>query len=433
LKAWWVEEEAMATDIVAFLDDLPKGSDPDEDTTATTLITLGKATDGVQEKLGFANPAADTQEKPDESLSKPKESLPKPEESLPKPDESLLDLGVKAYKKSRKKSGKKSRKTPGNDQARSNSLTETSHTQKEDHKPTNGSLAEEKAISNPASERKKNKQASLPTEESPQEHVTCDSIEVLNEKSDMVSPVHAGTEVQDALDPTMQMEKVPRTPIYQDARLCAFILTTIESSVPLEIKKSAIATAGSGLFVTSTIDAGCEIFRGCPWVDSRNPNNKTCCEWCFSDTVGLIRQGAESRFCKSTEAARSVVPCTGCNKALYCSETCKAQAWEIVHQYECQILAEQPNMIAMQHMLQRILILDREGLFPSAFWKTILSLESHVEEYSAAGCLEDLKGLVTRVADRVSNGKHDQGVLLQVLCAVGLFPTRGKPAHGVPN
>lgn len=54
--------------------------------------------------------------------------------------------------------------------------------------------------------------------------------------------------------------------------------------------------------------------------------------------------------CMTGERRASLIPCTTCTKALYCSKECQSKAWNNYHQYECRLSDNLDDVDATEHV-----------------------------------------------------------------------------------
>ncbi len=101
--------------------------------------------------------------------------------------------------------------------------------------------------------------------------------------------------------------------------LCKGILSMLTSSAaPLEIKQSLIDGAGSGLFTTANIPEHHDVFRSQPLVNCRDPSTTYVCDYCLVNNKSMVHR-ADGRFRTDDEKRPTVMPCSGCKVARYCS------------------------------------------------------------------------------------------------------------------
>ncbi|PSR77108.1 hypothetical protein BD289DRAFT_477410 [Coniella lustricola] len=125
------------------------------------------------------------------------------------------------------------------------------------------------------------------------------------------------------------MADLPKVPIWQQPDVCKYIIESIDSStVPLQIKKSSISGAGSGLFTTAAIKAGTDVFWSIPRLD------------------------------------------------------CQSKAWKAYHKHECSIFKRLLPRISPGHGLPaltlcRLTIMCENKLVSEAFMAVLFKLSSH--------------------------------------------------------
>ncbi|KAK4098124.1 hypothetical protein N658DRAFT_477635 [Parathielavia hyrcaniae] len=116
-----------------------------------------------------------------------------------------------------------------------------------------------------------------------------------------------------AADPGDTVDFTPSTSnaLHTEPVLCAKILDTVQSSVPLGIRSSDISM-GSGLFAAADVDAGQEIYHFETKMKALNGGHDSICHYCFEDT----QDGLGKEFKPESQAKA----CTGCRAARFCSQ-----------------------------------------------------------------------------------------------------------------
>ena len=111
-----------------------------------------------------------------------------------------------------------------------------------------------------------------------------------------------------------------RVAIYEDQAFCTKLLDSVTAAVPLQILPSKIAGAGAGLFVTSEVDFGEEIFRSCPVVNYvQEGMHELVCDYCYAYSKSNIH--SSGRFVTPEDPElESIKACSGCKVCYYCSK-----------------------------------------------------------------------------------------------------------------
>lgn len=95
-----------------------------------------------------------------------------------------------------------------------------------------------------------------------------------------------------------------------------------------------------------------------------------------------------------SELCYNLIPCKTCTEALYCSETCRVNAWESYHQYECPIcLSLCHNLLATQLVMLPLRILfkskinqecddcaEEDEMYRSDRYKEVANLLNHLDK-----------------------------------------------------
>lgn len=104
----------------------------------------------------------------------------------------------------------------------------------------------------------------------------------------------------------------------QIAKLSDYLSNQVTSTFPLEIRPSSIAGAKNGLFSTSAIGEGEEIFRSDPLVTCVDDGrHATVCDYCFSYSQSSILPSGQFR--ETLEVMEPFKKCDGCKVCHYCS------------------------------------------------------------------------------------------------------------------
>lgn len=111
----------------------------------------------------------------------------------------------------------------------------------------------------------------------------------------------------------------PRAPIHTQEDVCDFLLERLVSKAPLEIRESGIPGAGSGLFTTTDLDAGRQIFVTTPIVAAvADGFEQSVCDNCYNTRFRRVQ--ADGSLCLDTDApVVQYIPCPECKKCYYCS------------------------------------------------------------------------------------------------------------------
>ena len=108
--------------------------------------------------------------------------------------------------------------------------------------------------------------------------------------------------------------------MHGNKELFTYLLNSVQTTIPLQILPSTIPGAGSGLFTSSELAGGQEIFRvEKPLVKCvSNEALDTTCDFCFYCTdSGLHPSG---RFLTANDERPKVAACSGCKVVRYCSK-----------------------------------------------------------------------------------------------------------------
>ncbi|AEO58286.1 hypothetical protein MYCTH_33039, partial [Thermothelomyces thermophilus ATCC 42464] len=112
-----------------------------------------------------------------------------------------------------------------------------------------------------------------------------------------------------------------REALHDNSELCKLNLERVVSAVSLEIRPSKIHNMGSGLFVSSEIGAGREIYHVLPMMHAVKPGNDNYCHHCLKDTGDML--GRPPQTVKA-------MPCARCKIARYCSKDVIGYALDMV-------------------------------------------------------------------------------------------------------
>lgn len=106
---------------------------------------------------------------------------------------------------------------------------------------------------------------------------------------------------------------------YDDVQLCQSLLGGITTAHSLEIRKSEIPEAGSGLFSLDDVPEGEEIFRSSPLAECvANELADSVCDLCYTNTLSRVH--SSGRFRTKDDAPLDMITCPGCGKCYYCSK-----------------------------------------------------------------------------------------------------------------
>ncbi len=101
-----------------------------------------------------------------------------------------------------------------------------------------------------------------------------------------------------------------RDPLHDHQDLCKACLDDVSAAAPLRIRPSTIST-GSGLFATTEIEEGREIYHVYPMMKALDAGKDSFCHYCFEDTEEVL--GGTPKAKTKTKA------CTACKVARFCS------------------------------------------------------------------------------------------------------------------
>jgi len=109
-------------------------------------------------------------------------------------------------------------------------------------------------------------------------------------------------------------------PLHEDEDKCKTMLSSVKTSVSLQILQAAIPGAGTGLFSSSKIAAGEEIFRvENPIVNCGETSMlESTCDFCFFNATSSIHPSG--RFATAADTPTLVSKCAGCKVVSYCSK-----------------------------------------------------------------------------------------------------------------
>ena len=120
----------------------------------------------------------------------------------------------------------------------------------------------------------------------------------------------------------MENLKVPTVtrPIHEDKELCNSFLSKVETAITLNILPSSIPGAGSGVFASTDLIAGEEIFRvPDPLVScTENAATEFICDFCFYFEKSKV--DPSGRFLTDNDQSPMVTVCNGCKLVRYCTK-----------------------------------------------------------------------------------------------------------------
>ncbi|KAF1344899.1 hypothetical protein BDV97DRAFT_373252 [Delphinella strobiligena] len=115
-----------------------------------------------------------------------------------------------------------------------------------------------------------------------------------------------------------------------DDALHKYLLSTIVSRVPLDIRTSTIKGAGSGIVTLRPVPAGVEIFRVKEPFVSAAHDATSVCDNCYISSAASA--GGAARY---SEEKLNLLDCKRCRSVRYCSKACQVSAWGRHHKAEC--------------------------------------------------------------------------------------------------
>ena len=120
----------------------------------------------------------------------------------------------------------------------------------------------------------------------------------------------------------MENLKLPTVnrPIHEDKELCKNFLSKVETAITLNILPASIPGAGSGVFTSTDLAAGEEIFRvPGPLVScTGNATTEFICDFCFYYEKSKV--DPSGRFLTDNDQSRTVSVCNGCKLVRYCTK-----------------------------------------------------------------------------------------------------------------
>jgi hypothetical protein len=119
----------------------------------------------------------------------------------------------------------------------------------------------------------------------------------------------------------MEAKVMPR--IDENRVICKYILSRVLKTVSLDIRKSTLPGAGSGLFTTVDLKPGQQIYTSTPLVAVVNSGlEKAVCDNCYRTRVGhLPRIAEDGTLCFDAEREEApYIPCPTCHICYYCDE-----------------------------------------------------------------------------------------------------------------
>ncbi|KAJ0421162.1 hypothetical protein BJY00DRAFT_312345 [Aspergillus carlsbadensis] len=201
-----------------------------------------------------------------------------------------------------------------------------------------------------------------------------------------------------------------------------YITAQISSTAPLEIRASSIPGARDGLFTTSAINEGEEIFRSDPLVNCvDDPVRKSVCDYCFHSSESPIMQSG--RFREASDVVAPFKMCAKCKVCYYCS---RAKAWKRYHRHECSILRAR-DLYARTRALVRLLSMRTANLISDEQWSAVHRLETHQAEHMS-GPSSEMNQQVALFASMST--KFDPVEVLKIHCAILTNTMSMKAAEG---
>lgn len=170
--------------------------------------------------------------------------------------------------------------------------------------------------------------------------------------------------------------------IHEKPFLVKGILQTVKTEFTLDIRKSEIPGAGSGLFAAGEIPEGSTIFTTDPIVACRHPEAKDGCDLCFfqGKSSALHPSG---RFKNADDPQFEMMKCSGCRVAQYCSRAHQKMAWKHHHKVECPILKKHGALPGSVHALLRLFLLNKSDELAGPYTLNVLQeLETHFQEHN---------------------------------------------------
>lgn len=143
-------------------------------------------------------------------------------------------------------------------------------------------------------------------------------MQTTNSKFNMATDKPTDTTESAIIDDDDDFVPPPRDALHTVPDLCEANLKRVVSTVPLQIRPSAIST-GSGLFAGGEVDVGCEIYHVYPTMAAIHAGNESFCHNCLKDTrdpIGGDQKEPEIKTCSACKVARF------CSK-VRCVEPCR--------------------------------------------------------------------------------------------------------------
>lgn len=107
----------------------------------------------------------------------------------------------------------------------------------------------------------------------------------------------------------------PNPKTYFDAKLSKYLLSTVTSTIPLEICTSAIQGAGFGIVTKKALLAGTEVFRtNKPFVTASFDPQSSCDNCYYNSSSGINAAGDYDA------EVRKLFDCIGCKSVKYCGK-----------------------------------------------------------------------------------------------------------------
>ncbi|KAF2023778.1 SET domain-containing protein [Setomelanomma holmii] len=204
--------------------------------------------------------------------------------------------------------------------------------------------------------------------------------------------------------------------LHKDQTLCAELLASVKAAAPLQIIRSKISGAGTGLSVTNNVDFGQELFRSRPVVNCvEDGYQHLVCDYCYVYKDSKLNSSGRIRTAEDTKL--DVKACNACHACYYCSKTCQQKAWKLYHKLECAMFLKVPTISPRGRVLYRILNLHKQKLFSPDQWRSLRGLTSHTTEYLRSTISGDVIGFATHAIENTKTSLSLKEVLA-VYCSI---------------
>ncbi|EPE31990.1 SET [Glarea lozoyensis ATCC 20868] len=220
--------------------------------------------------------------------------------------------------------------------------------------------------------------------------------------------------------------------IHENPELCTDFLSTIKPLVTLRIQESTICGGETGLFVCEDVPQGADVFRSTPLLtfagwEGNVQWQKFICAHCFRFSRPHFLPFRKDKNNAASESTMKL--CAGCKSCGYCSQKCQLEAWRFGHKSECSIFARQPNFIAIQRTMLRILIQYKSGeLLTPCLFKALLALKSDEEAWADSDAYSDYLS-IAQIAKHASGTRLEIESVWDILCKVLTNATAVQPAE----